>query len=169
MYSYTETIQVKLNSLGYKNTVTGVISKSDFSSDTRKAIALFNKDTKYNNGGYIDKTFLVNLDKAYKKKFPDKPLIDSYFEGWSKKLVYGDAKPITPNNARPDSSTVIVPEIVPNYNNETYSDSSGNEIIPLNPETEKSMDIKQLLKYGLIGVAGYLVVKSFSNSNVKRR
>lgn len=147
MYTYTEIIQIKLNSLGYPNKVTGFITKApDFSSDSRIAIANFNRNTGYNNGAYIDKTFLVNLDNAYKKKFPDKPLPNSYFEGWSKQLVYG-------------SGNAIIPEIVPDNNDDTN--------IIVKPESKNFLDtIPKSIK--LIG-GGIIIAIIINKLNQKKR
>lgn len=128
-YTFTEIMQIKLNALGYKNAITGYITKPpDFSSDTRVAIANFNKDCKYNNGAYVDKTMLVNLDKAYKKQFPDTPLPNSYFKGWSKKIVYGSKSSSDSSNSS-NKITPVSPVVI--------DDSSAkNNIAPYDKHSE---------------------------------
>lgn len=141
---YVEIIQTKLNVLGYANKVTGyVVKPPDFQNDeTRIAIARFNHDMNYENGGYINATFLKNLDREYKRKASSTPLPDSYFSGWNKKLTY------YPGNVIPSSSSIK---------------PAGN-INPIDPFSKPVKVVEGLPRGVKIGgglVLGYIVLKHF--------
>ena len=85
----TSIIQQKLADLGYPNVVSGYITpSSDMTSDTRRAIAMFNTNRNYDNGGYINSNFLKSLDATYNSNFPSSQLPVSYYAGWNKDLQY---------------------------------------------------------------------------------
>lgn len=136
----TEIIQRKLNELGFKCDVSGVIGTTrNIADSTRQAIVQFKKASGIGSDFYINSDFLKLLDSKYFSKFPSSGYPKSSYKGWNLDLNIKDVK-------------VLIPEIVDN-----------EDTIPATIESDDNV----LMYAGVIALLGALYF--MMNKKKKRR